>query len=123
GEAARAIGVEALAKEALKIGDVALHLAIVALLQEFGCVLANDLARVAFIEAKGGGAALDLGMQTDDRNARRFRLGHRRTKRAGIDEIDGNRIDALVDEIFDRLDLLVHVAFARGDDQLKSRPP
>src|SRR5437764_15476402 len=61
-------------------------------------------------------------MKADDRNARRFGLRHRRTERTGIDEINGDRIDTLVDQIFDRLDLFVYIALARGDDQLESCP-
>src|SRR5439155_575305 len=94
--------------------------AIVTLAQELSRVLTNNPAGVTLVEAKRSGAAFDLGMETNDGDARRFGFGHRRTEGAGIDEIDGDCIDPLVDEVFDGLDLLVHVAFTRGDDQLES---
>ena len=89
-------------------------------LQQLGGILADDLAGVALVEAERRGAALDLRMQADDRDAGVGGLLHRRPERAGIDEVDRDRVDALVDQVLDRLDLLVHVALAGGDDQLEA---
>ena len=70
GEAAGTVGVEALAEQALQVGDLALHLAVVARLQQLGRILADDLAGVALVEAEHRRAALDLRMQADHRDVR-----------------------------------------------------
>ena len=53
---------------------------------------------VECLEAERGGTALRLGMEADDRDAGGFRLGHGRAEGAGIDEVDRDRVDALIDQ-------------------------
>src|ERR1700736_4476490 len=72
------------------------------------------------VEAEHCRAALDLRVEADDRHARSGGLLHRRPERARVYKVDRDGVDALVNKVFDGLDLLVHVAFAAGDDQLEA---
>src|SRR6202795_11460 len=119
GEAAGAVGIEALSEQALQVGDLALHLAIFGLEQLRG-VFADDLSGMPLVEAEHCRAALDLRVKADDRHARSGGLLHRRPEGARVYEVDRDGVNALVNKVFDGLDLLVHVAFAAGDDQAEA---
>src|SRR5262245_38800752 len=62
-------------------------------------------------------------MQADHRYAGRRGLGHGRSESSSIYEIDGDRVDAFVDQVLHGLYLLGHVAFAAGDDKVEIAAP